>query len=151
MAQRKNCCCCLAAKSCLTLLPPHRLQPTSLPESPALAGRFYTGGHQGSPPGRISQFYVGWGLSRWLSGKESAGDTASVPGWEVPWKKKWLPGTVFLPGESHGQRSLADYSPWVNKESGQNWATEHTETCGISQERVKKENTQAPLNMALQN
>ena len=41
----------------------------------------------------------------------------SVPGWEVPWIKKWLPSTVFLPGESRGQRSLADYSPWGHKES----------------------------------
>ena len=24
---------------------------------------------------------------------------------------------VFLPGESHGQRSLVDYSPWGRKES----------------------------------
>ena len=27
------------------------------------------------------------------------------------------PTLVFLPGESHGQRILADYSPWVRKES----------------------------------
>ena len=25
--------------------------------------------------------------------------------------------SIFLPGESHGQRSLADYSPWGHKES----------------------------------
>ena len=29
---------------------------------------------------------------------------------------EWLPTPVFLPGESHGQRSLADYSPWGPKE-----------------------------------
>ena len=28
----------------------------------------------------------------------------------------WQPIPVFLPGESHGQRSLADYSPWDHKE-----------------------------------
>ena len=28
------------------------------------------------------------------------------------WIRKWQPTSVFLPGESHGQRSLADYSPW---------------------------------------
>ena len=27
----------------------------------------------------------------------------------------WLPTPVFLPGESHGQRSLAGYSPWTCK------------------------------------
>ena len=30
---------------------------------------------------------------------------------------EWLPTPVFLPGESHGQRSLVGYSPWGPKES----------------------------------
>ena len=29
-----------------------------------------------------------------------------------PWGRGWLPTPVFVPGESHGQRSLAGYSPW---------------------------------------
>ena len=28
----------------------------------------------------------------------------------IPWKRAWQPTPVFLPGESHGQRSLAGYS-----------------------------------------
>ena len=32
-------------------------------------------------------------------------------------RRKWQPTSVFLPGESHGQRNLADYSPWGRKES----------------------------------
>ena len=32
-------------------------------------------------------------------------------------RKAWQPTPVFLPGESHGQRSLAGYSPWGPKES----------------------------------
>ena len=28
------------------------------------------------------------------------------------WRRKWQPTPVFLPGESHGQKSLEDYSPW---------------------------------------
>ena len=36
---------------------------------------------------------------------------------KVPWRMEWLPTPVFLPGESHGQRSLAGYSPWGHKES----------------------------------
>ena len=32
-------------------------------------------------------------------------------GWEDPWKREWQPTPVFLPGESHGQRRLAGYSP----------------------------------------
>ena len=31
---------------------------------------------------------------------------------KIPWKRKWQPIPVFLPGESHGQRSLVSYSPW---------------------------------------
>ena len=30
----------------------------------------------------------------------------------------WLPTPVFLPGEFHGQRSLAGYSPWDHRELG---------------------------------
>ena len=37
---------------------------------------------------------------------------------KLPWRMKWKPTPVFLPGESHGQRSLAGYSPWSRKESG---------------------------------
>ena len=28
-----------------------------------------------------------------------------------PWRRAWLPTPVFLPGESHGQRSLVGYRP----------------------------------------
>ena len=31
------------------------------------------------------------------------------------WRRKWQPTSVFWPGESHGQRSLAGYSPWGHK------------------------------------
>ena len=31
---------------------------------------------------------------------------------KIPWRREWQPTPVFLPGESHGQRSLAGYSPW---------------------------------------
>ena len=34
-----------------------------------------------------------------------------------PWRRKWPPTPVFLPGEFHGQRNLAGYSPWGGKES----------------------------------
>ena len=36
---------------------------------------------------------------------------------KIPWRREWLPTPVFLPGESHGQSSLAGYSPWGHKES----------------------------------
>ena len=35
---------------------------------------------------------------------------------KMPWTRKWQPTPVFLPGESHGQRSLAGYSTWGHKE-----------------------------------
>ena len=34
----------------------------------------------------------------------------------IPWRRKWQPPPVVLPGEPHGQRSLAGYSPWSHKE-----------------------------------
>ena len=34
----------------------------------------------------------------------------------IPWSRKWLPTPAFLHGESHGERSLAGYSPWGHKE-----------------------------------
>ena len=34
------------------------------------------------------------------------------------WRRKWQPTPVFLPGKSHGRRSLVGYSPWGHKESG---------------------------------
>ena len=34
---------------------------------------------------------------------------------KIPWRREWLPTPVFLPGESHGQRSLSGYSPWGHR------------------------------------
>ena len=34
---------------------------------------------------------------------------------KIPWRRKWQPTPVFLSGKSHGQRSLAGYSPWGHK------------------------------------
>ena len=41
---------------------------------------------------------------------------------KIPWRRKWQPTPVFLPGESHGQRSLVGYSPWGHKRVGHNLA-----------------------------
>ena len=35
---------------------------------------------------------------------------------KIPWRREWLLTLIFLPGEFHGQRSLAGYSPWSCKE-----------------------------------
>ena len=36
---------------------------------------------------------------------------------EIPWRRKWPPTPVLLPGKSHGWRSLVGYSPRGHKES----------------------------------
>ena len=36
---------------------------------------------------------------------------------KIPWRRKWPPTAGFLPGESHGQRSLEGYCPRGFKES----------------------------------
>ena len=35
---------------------------------------------------------------------------------KIPWSRKWQPTPVFLPGKSHGQRSLVGYNPWSHNE-----------------------------------
>ena len=47
---------------------------------------------------------------------------------KMPWRRRWQPSPAFLPGESHGQRSLAGYSPWGRKESDRMEAPKHTHT-----------------------
>ncbi|KAM7231060.1 hypothetical protein CapIbe_017505 [Capra ibex] len=60
-------------------------------------------------------------LPWWLSGKESACQCRrhrfNSLGQEDPLEKEMATHSVFLPGKSHGQRSLMGYSPWGCKES----------------------------------
>ena len=41
---------------------------------------------------------------------------------KIPWRRAWQPTPVLLPGESHGQRSLVGYSPWIAK--SQTWLSD---------------------------
>ena len=56
------------------------------------------------------------GLFRWLSGKPSTCQRrrSKFNPWvgQIPWRRKWQPPPIFLLGQSHGQTSLAGYSPW---------------------------------------
>jgi len=58
---------------------------------------------------------INLGLPWWLRGKESACQCRrhkfdpSVG--KIPWRRKWQPTPVFLPGKFHGQRNLAGYHP----------------------------------------
>ena len=45
-------------------------------------------------------------------------DAGLIPGSKkIPWRRAWQPTPVFLPGEFHGQRRLAGYSPWGRDDS----------------------------------
>ena len=46
----------------------------------------------------------------------NVGDAGRSLGWEDPLEKEKATHSIFLPGESHGQRSLVSYSPWGRKE-----------------------------------
>ena len=71
---------------------------------------------------QIVDFKGWWGFPGGSDSKESACSAgARYHPWvgKISWKREWLPTPVFLPGESHGQRSLAGYSPWGFKD----WVT----------------------------
>ena len=55
-----------------------------------------------NPPAEQETFYPWVGNIPWVE--------------KIPWHRKWQPTPIFLPGESHGQRSLVGYSPWGHKE-----------------------------------
>ena len=44
-----------------------------------------------------------WGFRHWIG--------------KIPWRRSWQPTPVLLPGKLNGQRRLAGYSPWSQKES----------------------------------
>ena len=52
--------------------------------------------------------------------------------WGSSWRREGQPTPVFLPGESHGQKSLAGYSPWGHKESDTTEGLTHTTHRGVS-------------------
>ena len=75
----------------------------------------------------------------WLSGKESAcqcerNKRHGFNPWvgKIPWRRKWQPTPVFLPGESHGQRSLGGYSPQDSKELDMTEVTICMHACALT-------------------
>ena len=82
---------------------------------------------------RLSDFTtVCGGFPSDASGKESSCQRTRCKGcrfnpWigKIPWRRKWQPTPVFLPGEFHAQRSLVGYCPWGCKDSD---TTEHMNT-----------------------
>ena len=79
--------------------------------------------------GIISFFFmISLELPWWLSGKESACKCRRprFDPWagKIPWRREWLPIPVFLPGETHGQRSLAGYIEFMELQRvGHEWVT----------------------------
>ena len=74
----------------------------------------------------------GKGFPAGLSGKESTWQCrrhkrCEFDPWvrKIPWRRAWQPIPVFLPVESHRQRSLAGYSPWGSQRVWQDWPTKH--------------------------
>ena len=57
------------------------------------------------------------GRAIWHDGKKFACNAGDLGRGKIPWRRAWQCTPVFLPGESHGRRSLAGYSPWGHKES----------------------------------
>ena len=69
----------------------------------------------------------GISFPRWFSDKESACQCRR-PGFDpstgkMPWRRKWQPTPVSFSGKSHGQRSLAGYSPGDHKRVGHDLVT----------------------------
>ena len=65
-----------------------------------------------------------WGFPGGISGKESVCQCRrhkrhGFNPWvgKIPWRRKWQPAPVFLPGKYQGRGSLVSYSPWGHKES----------------------------------
>ena len=86
-----------------------------------------------------------WGSPGSTSGKQAVSQCKKRCGFnpwvgKIPWRRAWQPTPVFLPGESHEQRSLVGYSPWRYKESNMTEATGHTRS---SSEHDPTEETEA--------
>ena len=77
-----------------------------------------------------------------LVGKESAWN-AGDPGFDsyvkkIPWRRKWQPAPIFLPGKSHGQLSLAGPSSWGHNESNMTQQLNHHFEPGMFQAQYCK-------------
>ena len=44
---------------------------------------------------------------------------------KIAWRRDWLLTPLFFPGESHGQRRLVGYNPWMSQRVSHDWPTNH--------------------------
>ena len=74
-------------------------------------------------------------ISRQAEGALFLNWRSSGGGHAIPLQYSCQPTPVFLPGESHGQRSLAGYRPWAHEQldmtEASEWASEFTEVTGV--------------------
>ena len=64
---------------------------------------------------------------------------------KIPWRRKWQPTPVFLPGKSHGLWSLVGYCPWGRKESDTTeWVHFHFEEQGREEWAVEGAGARSP-------
>ena len=138
--QRRSCCCCCEVASVVSdSVRPQRRQPTRIPrrwDSPGkntgvgchfllqcmkmkvkvkslscvqLFRTPWTAAHQAPPSMGFSRQEYWSGLSIAFSSQRMRG--RFIP-WvrKIPWRRKWQPTLVFLPGKSHGWRSLVGNS-----------------------------------------
>ena len=75
----------------------------------------------------IESLSPSWGFPRCLSGKESACQSrrCGFDPWvgKIPWRRKWQPTPVLVPGKPHAQRSLVGYSPRDHERARHNRVT----------------------------
>ena len=57
---------------------------------------------------------------------------------KIPWRRKWQPTLVFLPGKSHGQRNLVGYSSWGRKRAGHDLATKQQQVCQMFKGKINQ-------------
>ena len=76
--------------------------------------RGFAGGASGKELACQCRRHKRWGFNLWVG--------------KILWRRSWQPSLVFLPGESHGQRSLAGYSSWGHEELDTTEVTKHTHT-----------------------
>ena len=58
---------------------------------------------------------------------------------KIPWRKKWQPTPVFLPGKSHGRQSLVGHCPWGRKESDTTERREEDQSSNLADKRYSLE------------
>jgi len=76
------------------------------------------------------------GLHRWYSGKEFAGQCRRYKRirfdpWvgKIPWRRKWQPTPLFLPGKFNGHWSLTGYRSWSHRRVEHNLGTKQQQQC----------------------